>query len=666
LALSTKFRAGCDGAEWTGDDSLSNGQDVQEAGPMKQLSIRQYVAWLTLVPLLFMAVSLESFFLQDRFTSLDADLAERGHLIARQLASGSEYGVFSNNMAFLQNIAQGVLQEPDVQGVLILDAASDVLIEAGTFPGAPGNATTPRIGKLKESVNSQTPVHRNSEGLLIYRAIFPAQVVLDDLGTPHQAKQIGAVIVAMSSARTGQLKSQLLLLTVAWTVLFLVFPFSLIYAGSRNIVSPISKLSEAVRALGDGRLETRASVSTRITELETLTRGINDMAAKLQQENDILLQRTDKLTEAQRIAHLGNWEWDIVNNTLIWSDEIYHIFGLSPQQVNVTYDVFLQAVHPEDRQSVMDCVREAVEQGHPYSMDHRILLPDGSLRYVHEQGEVSRNDDGQPAKMVGTVLDITVHKLAEETIRKLNDELETKVQERTKQLLEAQEEMVRKEKLAVLGQVAGSVGHELRNPLGVMNNAVYFLQAVLTDADDSVKEYLNIIKSEIASSERIVSDLLDSVRTKPPHPEVVGLAELIDQTLRKSTIPPSVTVKLDIPETLPPLWGDAMQIHQVLRNLISNGVEAMPEGGTLEIRAEADEEAMHIAIGVRDSGTGMTTEQLGKLFQPLYTTKARGIGLGLVVVKNLTQANGGTVEVRSEAGKGSLFLVTLPAADKRG
>ncbi len=633
---------------------------------MKQLSIRQYVAWLTLVPLLFMAVSLESFFLQDRFTSLDADLAERGHLIARQLASGSEYGVFSNNMAFLQNIAQGVLQEPDVQGVLILDAASDVLIEAGTFPGAPGNATTTRIGKLKESVNSQMPVHRNNDGLLIYRAIFPAQVVLDDLGAPHQAKQIGAVIVAMSSARTGQLKSQLLLLTVGWTVLFLVFPFSLIYVGSRNIVSPISKLSEAVRALGDGRLETRASVSTRIAELETLTRGINDMAAKLQQENDILLQRTDKLTEAQRIAHLGNWEWDIVNNTLIWSDEIYHIFGLSPQQVSVTYDVFLQAVHPEDRQSVMDCVREAVEQGHPYSMDHRILLPDGSLRYVHEQGEVSRNDDGQPAKMVGTVLDITVHKLAEETIRKLNDELETKVQERTKQLLEAQEEMVRKEKLAVLGQVAGSVGHELRNPLGVMNNAVYFLQAVLTDADDSVKEYLNIIKSEIASSERIVSDLLDSVRTKPPHPEVVGLAELIDQTLRKSTIPPSVTVKLDIPETLPPLWGDAMQIHQVLRNLISNGVEAMPEGGTLEIRAEVDEEAMHIAIGVRDSGTGMTTEQLGKLFQPLYTTKARGIGLGLVVVKNLTQANGGTVEVRSEAGKGSLFLVTLPAADKRG
>lgn len=633
---------------------------------MRQLSIRQHVAWLTLVPLLFMAASLELFFLHNYFTSLDDDLAERGRLIARQLASGSEYGVFSNNMAFLQNIAQGVLQQPDVQGAVILDAASAVLVETGEFSGAPGNTATVRVGQLKESVNSQMPLYSNSEGLLIYHAIVPAQVALDELDAPHQARQIGAVIVAMSSARTGQLKSRLLWLTVGYTMLFLIFPFSLIYLGSRNIVSPISILSDAVRALGDGRLETRASVSTYVTELDTLARGINDMAAKLQQENEVLLQRTDKLTEAQRIAHLGNWEWDVVNDTLKWSDEIYHIFGLTPQLSSVTYDAFLNAVHPEDRPSVEDSVRKALEQGHPYSMDHRILLPDGSPRYVHVQGEVSRNGQGQPVKMVGTVLDITVHKQAEETIRKLNDELETKVQERTKQLLEAQEEIVRKEKLAVLGQVAGSVGHELRNPLGVMNNAVYFLQAVLPDADDRVKEYLNIIKSEIASSERIVSDLLDSVRTKPPRPETVGVAELIGQTLLKCDVPPTVSVKLDIPETLPPLWGDAMQIHQVLRNLISNGVEAMPEGGTLEIRAVAEDTAKNVAISVRDSGTGMTTEQLGKLFQPLYTTKARGIGLGLVVVKNLTQANGGTVEVRSEAGKGSLFLVTLPAADKRG
>jgi signal transduction histidine kinase len=242
----------------------------------------------------------------------------------------------------------------------------------------------------------------------------------------------------------------------------------------------------------------------------------------------------------------------------------------------------------------------------------------------------------------------------------LNEELEAKVHERTKQLRDAQDELVRNEKLAVLGQVAGSVGHELRNPLGVMSNAVYFLQTVLSDADETTKEYLNIIKDEIVSSERIVSDLLDSVRTKPPHPEMVGFAELIGQTLRKCSVPSSITVKLDIPETLLPMRVDPLQIQQVFRNLISNGVEAMPEGGILEVRAVADEAAKNVIASVRDSGIGMAPEVLAKLFQPLFTTKARGIGLGLVVVKNLTQANGGRVEVQSEVGKGSVFSITLP------
>jgi signal transduction histidine kinase len=118
---------------------------------------------------------------------------------------------------------------------------------------------------------------------------------------------------------------------------------------------------------------------------------------------------------------------------------------------------------------------------------------------------------------------------------------------------------------------------------------------------------------------------------------------------------------MDIPATLPPLRVDAMQIHQVLRNLISNGVEAMPEGGTLEIRAVENRQERTVTVSVCDSGIGMTPEQLGKIFQPLFTTKARGIGLGLVVVKNLTQANGGIIEVQSEAGKGSVFSVILPA-----
>lgn len=212
----------------------------------------------------------------------------------------------------------------------------------------------------------------------------------------------------------------------------------------------------------------------------------------------------------------------------------------------------------------------------------------------------------------------------------------------------------------MLGQVAGSVGHELRNPLGVMSNAVYFLQMVLSDADETVLEYLEIIKNEITAADRIVGDLLDSVRTKPPQRDIVYIAPLLEQTLRKCAIPPSVTIKLDLPESLPALYVDAMQIQQVFRNLISNGIEAMPEGGALEIWAQVGKKAETMTINVRDHGIGMSQEQLGRLFQPLFTTKARGIGLGLVVVRNLIQANEGCVQVKSEWGVGSTFAVTLP------
>lgn len=263
---------------------------------------------------------------------------------------------------------------------------------------------------------------------------------------------------------------------------------------------------------------------------------------------------------------------------------------------------------------------------------------------------------------LSVVRDITERKQVEERISKLNEELERKVQERTRQLQDAQEELVRKEKLAVLGQVAGSVGHELRNPLGVMSNAVYYLQAVLPDADETTKEYLGIIKNEIAVSDRIVGDLLDSVRTKPPQPQMIGVANLIEQVLHKCDVPASVTIQQDIPDSLPSLLVDPIQVGQVFRNLISNGIEAMPEGGTLAIRASADAAMHNIIVSVQDTGIGMTPEHLAKLFQPLFTTKPKGIGLGLVVVKNLAQANGGKVEVVSEIGKGTTFTVTLPAA----
>jgi len=302
---------------------------------------------------------------------------------------------------------------------------------------------------------------------------------------------------------------------------------------------------------------------------------------------------------------------------------------------------------------------------HKEEISHdELLLRDG--RSIDRHSSPIIGDDGRYYGRAWDFRDITKLRRATEEIGKLNDELELKVRSRTQQLMEAQEELVRKEKLALLGQVAGSVGHELRNPLGVMNNAVYFLQTVLVDADETTREYLEIIKTEIADADRIVADLLDSVRTRPPQPAEVSIGGLIDRTLRSCTMPAVITTALDLPESLPPVWVDAGQIQQVLRNLISNGMEALVEGGTLAIKAVENRQEGTVSISVRDTGCGMPPEVLAKLFQPLFTTKARGIGLGLVVVKSLTEANGGTIEMESAVGRGTTFSVTLPAKSTEG
>ncbi len=320
---------------------------------------------------------------------------------------------------------------------------------------------------------------------------------------------------------------------------------------------------------------------------------------------------------------------------------------------------FTPLTHPDDLPRAQELFESLLSGEAVPPFDLRLITKAGTYLDTEIKSVAIRHGDS--ITIFGVLRDITARKRVEEKIRQLNDELEIKVHQRTRQLLEAQDELVRKEKLSMLGQVAGTVGHELRNPLGVISNAVYFLQTVLSDSDETTREYLGIIKNEVTAADRIVGDLLDSVRIKPPQPETVGMAQLIEQTMGKCTIPTSVTVKLDTPESLPPLWVDSMQIRQVLRNLVNNGVEAMPAGGTLKIRAAAGAGAKNVTVRVTDNGIGMTPEQLGKLFQPLLTTKARGIGLGLMVVKNLTEANGGRVAVESAPGVGSTFAVTLPA-----
>ncbi|MBU4425704.1 MAG: hypothetical protein KKB35_03115, partial [Proteobacteria bacterium] len=165
---------------------------------------------------------------------------------------------------------------------------------------------------------------------------------------------------------------------------------------------------------------------------------------------------------------------------------------------------------------------------------------------------------------------------------------EEALKESYKELKAAQEQLVRHEKLAALGQLAGGVGHELRNPLGVISNAIYFLQMTLSEADGTTREYLEMISSEVSNADKIISDLLDFSRVKAVEREETSVSGLVSKVLEKQPTPENVEVTIAIPPDLPAVFVDSVMIGQVLSNLVTNACQAMPEGGKLTISAQAE------------------------------------------------------------------------------
>jgi len=309
-------------------------------------------------------------------------------------------------------------------------------------------------------------------------------------------------------------------------------------------------------------------------------------------------------------------------------------------------------VAPESRDLVIANMRAGIEG--PY--EHLALKKDGSIFPVEIRARAILHKGRQTR--VTVIRDITERKQADEEIRQLNARLEQRVEERTRELRAAQEKLIRQEKLAVLGQLAGGVGHELRNPLGIISSAVYYLKLVQPEADGKIKEYYTMIEQEVRNSEKIITDLLDFARVESMVREPVSVNELVEYTLTRFPIPDSVKVTLRLSSSMPVVFADPRQIVQVLGNLTVNACQAMPAGGRLTISARRQKGML--AIAVKDTGVGIPPENISKLFEPLFTTKTSGIGLGLAVSQKLAEANDGRIEVKSEPGKGSTFTLVIP------
>ncbi len=248
---------------------------------------------------------------------------------------------------------------------------------------------------------------------------------------------------------------------------------------------------------------------------------------------------------------------------------------------------------------------------------------------------------------------------SKERLQGYSKNLEAMVDKRTAALKALQNKLITKEKLAAIGQLSSSVGHELRNPLGVINNSVYYLKMKLKGGgEENVLKHLNILSREVGRSNRIISDLLDFSRERALELSHGDINELIGEALSALDIAGNVVVDFDSPGEIPAFSFDADQIHQLIVNLVTNALQAMPDGGRLCIRTGEKDGAVEISF--EDSGVGVTTEDITRIFDPLYTTRTRGTGLGLSIVKGIVERHGGTITVESKVGEGTTFIVRLP------
>jgi len=327
-------------------------------------------------------------------------------------------------------------------------------------------------------------------------------------------------------------------------------------------------------------------------------------------------------------------------------------------------------------------LRRAAETS-TYELD--VVRPEGKRRTLLVTASPRFSHEGQFSGSLAVFRDITERKRLEARLETYANQLEKMVEERTQELRQAQERLLRRQKLAMLGQLAGGINHELRGPLSSIKSGAYFLTMVLKEPEEDVQETLALLKREVSRAEGIVSGLLNFARTGEPQSQSVDVNAIIERILGSLDVPEGIEIAKEMGGDVPSIAADSEQLRQVFRNLITNAVEAMPEGGRLTVSSNQcpDESALAeggsltagdrllntdhcLVITVSDTGEGMTPETQARIFEPLFSTKPEGVGLGLPLARMLLEAHGGTIDVVSEPGKGSTFTVRLPVPKESG
>ena len=372
-----------------------------------------------------------------------------------------------------------------------------------------------------------------------------------------------------------------------------------------------------------------------------------------------LRRSEEELAKAQEIANLGSWTLDLANRRVACSRQMNRMLGLQPEDSATPLRAVVRRLLPSDRRQVIATARQAIHAGERFQVEHRIRRVDGTERVVLSQGDGERNPEGRLVRLVGTMLDITERKQAQEEMARLYE---------SEQAARAQAVATNAEK----DQFVALVAHELRNPLSTIKNSVFLLKKG-TPSEQRSARALETIERSVALQTRLVNDLLDlsriaqgklALNCKPTRLDDLLLSAI--EGCDEDTCDAGLEMVVG---TLPEVWvcGDADRMMQVVANLLGNAIKFTPPPGKITLSLAVHEGRGRVTVV--DTGIGISPEVLPRIFEVFQQgdtsgKRAAGLGLGLALVRSLVEMHGGRVWAESEGvGQGSCFVFELPVCD---
>ncbi len=354
------------------------------------------------------------------------------------------------------------------------------------------------------------------------------------------------------------------------------------------------------------------------------------------------------LKNSQRLAKIGSWDWDLESNVLIWSDEMYYIFKVD-KTCTPSFDLIKNVFHPDDLWMTDDEEFQKIMNSSPLEINHRIIdQTTKEVKYIHMWGETTYDSNGKPVRVTGTIQDITERKLLEEHLNQ-------------------------SQKIEAIGTLAGGIAHDFNNMLGVITgNISYALSQI--DQNGELCEVLTNAQEGARQAQNLTHQLITFAKGGSPIIKSANIRQIIEESTKFVLSGTKVQCDFKFPDDLSPVKVDPVQINQVFTNLILNATQAMPDGGTIQIQAENNDittgsniplkPGKYIKIMVIDKGIGISEKHIPKIFDPYFSTKRKGKGLGLATTHSILDKHNGYIFAESQIDKGTTFHIYLPASIK--